>query len=304
MDPDDAEVGTDDPWATIAPEPTYPQLKGDDLLYIEGGDPFDYSGGCTSFGMPISCSAARSFLARGLGQINGIDVSGPTSRGPQTSLSSPMLVLEDLIQTTHVWMTGEDGEWRTYHDAVIKAVNLPNVRPNLQNPIRDVMPILNQIRFLGSNANNSNLQSMLQVRLMQLLSKGCAAAFRRAGLATPEEIINKGITIADRPLLDDSSNNETLGLSETTRHAFARSQAPALTIRSQFTSKGPIIFIRAEAYADTDYLDEAIAHEFIHAAGVGQFPLWGYRFGRGNDLSGYEHYKDIIDNCGYKNVFH
>lgn len=51
---------------------------------------------------------------------------------------------------------------------------------------------------------------MIQDRLMQLLSKGCADAFKRAGLSTPEEIINKGVTIADRPLLDDSSNNEAI----------------------------------------------------------------------------------------------
>ena len=140
---------------------------------------------------------------------------------------------------------------------------------------------------------------------MQLLSKGCAEAFKRAGLATPEELINKGITVADRPLLDDSSNNATLGLSESTRKYYSEnSGAPALTIQSQFTSKGPLIFFRAEAYTDTDYLDEAVAHEFIHAAGVGQFTLWGYRLGRGTDLSAYDHYKDIIDNCGYKSVSH
>jgi len=173
-----------------------------------------------------------------------------------------------------------------------------------QNSIRDVTPILNKIRYLGDNVNKPELKSMLQSRLMQLLSKGCADAFKRAGLATPEEIINKGITIASRPVLDDPSNNETLGLSESTRQGFAKSQAPALTIRSQFTSKGPIVFFRAEAFADLDYLDEAVAHEFIHAAGVGQSTLWGYSVGRGNDLSGFEHYQDIIDNCGYKNVFH
>jgi hypothetical protein len=145
---------------------------------------------------------------------------------------------------------------------------------------------------------------MLQTRLMQLLSKGCADAFKRAELATPEEIINKGITIADRPLLDDPSNNGTFGLSEETRQAFStRSKADALTIRSQYTSKGPIIFFRAEAYNDLDYFDEALAHEFVHAAGKGQYPLWGYGWpivSHGTDLSGYDHYQDIIDNCGYK----
>jgi hypothetical protein len=72
-------------------------------------------------------------------------------------------------------------------------------------PQRNVTPILNKIRFLGDKANDPKLKSLLQERIMLLLSKGCAEAFKRAGLATPEEIINKGITIADRPLLDDSS---------------------------------------------------------------------------------------------------
>jgi hypothetical protein len=143
---------------------------------------------------------------------------------------------------------------------------------------------------------------------MQLLSKGCADAFKRAGLATPEEIINKGMTIADRPLLDDSSNNATFGLTDQAQQYYSKkSTADALTIQSQFTSKGPIIFFRAAAYADLDYLDEAVAHEFIHAAGVGQHPLPGYGWplvSRGTDLSAYEHYQDIIDNCGYKSVNH
>ncbi len=145
---------------------------------------------------------------------------------------------------------------------------------------------------------------MLQVRLLQLLSKACADAFKRAGLATPEEIINKGITIASSPLLNDSSNNATLGISESVRQRAAQSQAPAQTIRSQFTSNGPVIFFRAEAFYNTTYLDEAVAHKFIHAAGVDKFPVWGYSLGRGNDLSGYDHYHDMIDNCGYQNVSH
>ncbi|MGH9969217.1 MAG: hypothetical protein ACREBG_15650 [Pyrinomonadaceae bacterium] len=171
---------------------------------------------------------------------------------------------------------------------------------NPQNSrIRDVTPILNKIRFLGDNVNKPELKSMLQSRLMLLLTKGCAEAFKRAGLATPEEIINKGYTIASSPLLNDPSNNDTLGISESIRREAVKSQAPAQTIRPQFTSKGPITFFRAEAFADLDYLDEAVAHEFIHAAAVDKFPLWGYSLGRGHDLSGYEHYQDIIANCRY-----
>ena len=172
------------------------------------------------------------------------------------------------------------------------------------NRIRNVDSILNKIRYLGDNVNNPDLKSMLQARLMVLLSKDCADAFKRAGLSTPEEIINKGITIASSPLLNDSSNNDTLGISEDIRKKAVQSQAPSQTIRSQFTSKGPIIFFRAEAFSDTAYLDEAVAHEFIHAAGVDKFPLWGYALGRGTDLSGYKPNPDIIANCGFQRVSH
>jgi hypothetical protein len=140
---------------------------------------------------------------------------------------------------------------------------------------------------------------MLQARLMHLLSKGCAEAFKRAGLATPEEIINQGYTIASSPLLSDTSNNDVLGIRENIRREAVKSQAPAQTIRPQFTSKGPITLFRAEAFLDLDYLDEAVAHEVIHAASVDKFPLWGFALGRGHDLSGYEHYQDIIDNCRF-----
>ena len=142
LDPDQAEVGTQDPWANIVQEvpPTYEKQKAEnEPLYIEGGDPFDYSGGCTSFGMPISCSDASSMLARGLGQINGIDVSGPTRRGPQTNQNNSSVVEETLIQITHVWSTTNglrdgEGAWRYYRDTVTKVVNIPTAVIHPQNP--------------------------------------------------------------------------------------------------------------------------------------------------------------------------
>lgn len=169
-------------------------------------------------------------------------------------------------------------------------------RPN----IRDVTPVLEKIRYLGDNINEPELKSHLQSRLSLLFTAGCAEAFRRAGLPTPEEIISKGLTIASRPLLDRPANNATFGITEPTRQAFAKSKAPALTIRSQYTSKGPIIFFRAEAFLDLAYLDESVPHEFIHAAGVGQFPHRFYSVGIGHDLSNYKFYGDIMSHCSFK----
>ncbi|QQS46047.1 MAG: hypothetical protein IPM66_19330 [Acidobacteriota bacterium] len=57
LDPLGAEVGSSDPYL-LNPDPTYPEMKDDEPLYIEGGDPFDLSGGCTLDGMPVPCSFA------------------------------------------------------------------------------------------------------------------------------------------------------------------------------------------------------------------------------------------------------
>ena len=312
-DPDGAEMGTEDPLANVVEPPTYENLKGEEPLYIEGGDPYNYSGSLTIDGLPVSQAEFNRRMQNG-------------SAGVQVSVGGrPMVFVTNQQQLQHITfdvfevdneLKGRPQRERwggTNYRGMIDgnlsftgpAPFVPTNPQNPQNTVRNVGPILDKIRFLGDKANDKNLRSMLQVRLMQLLSKSCADAFKRAGLATPEEIINKGITIADRPLFDDSSNNETLGLSAQTQQFYSKnSQADALTIRAQFTSKGPIIFFRAAAYADSDYFDEAVAHEFIHAAGIDQFSLWGYRLGRGHDLSAYDHYQDIIDNCGYKNVVH
>jgi hypothetical protein len=58
LDPNGAEVGNYDPWVDD-PTPTYLEMRGQDPLYIQGGDPFDYSGGHTRDGLPISNSEAN-----------------------------------------------------------------------------------------------------------------------------------------------------------------------------------------------------------------------------------------------------
>jgi hypothetical protein len=65
MDPDGAEVGTADPWVVPQAPPTYENLKGEEPLYIEGGDPFDYVSGYTLDGLPMT----RSELNRILGKL-------------------------------------------------------------------------------------------------------------------------------------------------------------------------------------------------------------------------------------------
>jgi hypothetical protein len=310
LDPLGAEVGTGDPYVSYS---SYSDIMGPISLSEERGNAFDPGGGCATVdGLPMSCSELSMRRQGGSLAYEYLVVSVQSLQAPklaapgQSSQPAQQPILE--IERQEVFSLGvglyqtlfprEGPSYSSEEQWTEGVFTVP------QNTIRNVDPILNKIRYLGDNVNNPNLKSMLQVRFMQLLSKACGDAFKRAGLATPEEIINKGITIASSPLLNDSSNNDTLGIPESVRQKAAQSQAPAQTIRSQFTSKGPIIFFRAEAFNDEVFLDEAVVHEFIHAAGVNTFPLWGYSLGRGNDLSGYDYYQDIIDNCGYQNVIH
>jgi hypothetical protein len=74
FDPFGAEVGNYDPYYSD-PTPTYQELKGNEPLYIEGGDPFNLSGGCTRDGLPISCSEAyRQARSGSVVDSNGADV--------------------------------------------------------------------------------------------------------------------------------------------------------------------------------------------------------------------------------------
>jgi hypothetical protein len=72
FDPVGAIVPTYDPYQQELGPPLYPDLvHAHEQLYINGGDPYDYSGGCTSYGMKISCSDAERYVNMGLGTVNG-----------------------------------------------------------------------------------------------------------------------------------------------------------------------------------------------------------------------------------------
>jgi hypothetical protein len=64
MDPMGAEVETSDPYLNFS-EPTYSDLRINEPLYLEGGDPFDYSSGYEVDGMPVSESQLRHMLDTG-----------------------------------------------------------------------------------------------------------------------------------------------------------------------------------------------------------------------------------------------
>lgn len=124
-------------------------------------------------------------------------------------------------------------------------------------------------------------------------STACNEAFRRAGLKTPFQIVQDGLTLVSRRALTDPSYNSALGITESIRNIANTSNAPAQTIRPQFTASGrPVMVFAGDAFNDRDYLDENIPHELIHAAGFGTAPGWV-----GHDLKQYPYYDDIVKNC-------
>lgn len=104
MDPDGAEVGTEDPWVAPEEPPNYENLKGSEPLYIEGGDPFDYATGVTIDGLP----ASKAQIARMLGKAGA----------SRTIISEKYLVDPRMLD-----LIGD----KAFHYAGMIAVELPNV---------------------------------------------------------------------------------------------------------------------------------------------------------------------------------
>lgn len=168
----------------------------------------------------------------------------------------------------------------------------------------DLASLSSNVRIIGTG--DSELEGRANEVLARLeymaRSQSCNDAFRRAGLPTPFELVTGGrIVLVVRPLLTNPANNSVLGISEEVRAKANKGNAPAQTIRPQFTSTGKAIMVFAVDAFSGGFLDEAVPHEMIHAAGVGAYPSFGYgltRFiGIGNDLGRYPHCRDIMDNC-------
>jgi YD repeat-containing protein len=150
-----------------------------------------------------------------------------------------------------------------------------------------------------SELEKNKLRVLMKIEWM-VNSSSCAAAFKRADLATPLELVSAGkIKLASKMALNDASYNEALGLPNEIRKSALGLSGPAMTIRDNRNGNA-VIFFGGDAFDDQSYFDEAVPHEFIHAAGVPRTHTVLSRYGiYGHDLSGYnqKHYKDIIDNC-------
>lgn len=145
--------------------------------------------------------------------------------------------------------------------------------------------------------------------IRQLMTNECGRAFREAGLKSPGLALKNGeLIFAAREVLNDSSNNEALGLTEEARAIKNSSSAPATTLLPQESVSGRIgvIFVSRRAFWEPSNmtLTDFAAHETIHGLGVPTSMSW-YQFrvpiigvmSRGHDLSAFPGYDKIVSAC-------
>jgi YD repeat-containing protein len=164
---------------------------------------------------------------------------------------------------------------------------------------------LSHIKFISGGRLDRWYDRFIAVYQALALSKPCNQAFKRAGLKTPNELVQAGFYLAPRPSLTSADNNGVLGISEAIRSEANKSKASAQTIQSQFTTlHRPIIVVSADFFLD-NYWKEAAWHELIHAGGISvvlstsqkaSIPILGGVYW-GHDLFGLAGYQDIYDNC-------
>lgn len=134
--------------------------------------------------------------------------------------------------------------------------------------------------------------------------KPYADAFEAAGISTPAEVIrDRGLIIAHYSSFKFADINGKIGITEIERSAIYN----GINLKSQATTiferPGSIISIwKDTAFKGGEFsIDEVVPHEMIHGSSVGRhYSLLSYVFlFYGHDLTGYEHYQKIIDNCQF-----
>jgi YD repeat-containing protein len=323
-DPLGGYVGFSDPFLKN-PNADYAEIKGEAPLYLEDGNPFDPGSGCTLDGIPVACDVAARMAGNGgavvapvrsvapvydpssnsfvgFGFFNPNASSGDewvytyrsydTGRGTLPNGTIHMGTLDVLIRVRPAGFLGGQ-RLRLEHPATERAkIERERIDSILRNNIR----IVDAGGDTGLEKNKS--QALNRIAYM-VRSNDCAQAFRRAGLKTPLELIEKGLLLAPRRTLTDPAYNKVLGIGEDVRRIANTSTQPAQTIQARFTTTGiPIIVIASDAFVG-DYLEDAVPHEFIHVAGIGNMPqtFLGIPNPFAHDLKGYKYFEDILKNC-------
>jgi YD repeat-containing protein len=202
MDPMGAEVGTSDPYLDLA-NPTYKDIQTlPQQLYLEGGDPFDYSGGYEIDGMPVSASEFMRRVGGGSVTAGRIDRHGNTFQANEMQvfgssvwvdrwdttnssdidhdISTPYIV--NIVSQNHgYFLTANDG--LTMRNSVARRPqNLASQTGRTQQkPIwcqRDVITAMNDAWSRSGNAGMSN----------RVGSGGVEAGFNLNGAPTSYQI--------------------------------------------------------------------------------------------------------------------
>jgi YD repeat-containing protein len=172
---------------------------------------------------------------------------------------------------------------------------------------RETYPgVLENIDFVaaGGTSVDDNRDKIVGQLQKMAFSRRCTELFHKAGLKTPDDIIQAGVVISAASSLSNPSNNSAFGITEPERQAYRQMLTPrnawefigGLTVPgSEFTDGRARIWLTADGMRKA--FTETIIHEMMHAAGATRArSAWG-----GHDLSGFEKngvtYQDIINAC-------
>ncbi|MBX3294009.1 MAG: hypothetical protein KF881_14065, partial [Acidobacteria bacterium] len=135
-----------------------------------------------------------------------------------------------------------------------------------------------------------------------MASPACTDLFRGAGLSTPAEVLrDRGMIVAHRRALKYADNNYRLGLSNDEREYYLNKIRLSSQGATIFERPGPVmVFLTESTFIGTPFpFREAVAHELIHTAEVGENYSWYQHifWFIGHDLTGFPDYDKFIESC-------
>ena len=299
-DPDGAEMGTDDPLANVVEPPTYENLKGEEPLYIEGGDPYNYSGSLTIDGLPVSQAEFNRRMQNG-------------SAGAQVSVGGrPMVFVTNQQQLQHVTLDifqvdnelqgrPQSQRWGgTYYMGTID-MNISFAGPA---PFVGSQPQNTGFNLGKSAGFNDDQKTILGQVYNRINEKNCKDFINKTladnRVATDRNSLEKLLARANVNAYYRDYTNTQLGVSSdeanVLRDSFVNRKDPALTLRDQ------IIFLDKRAFERNggNYLREVwgtrnidtatiVVHELLHVAGL-------------NDPLVQNLNRQIHENCGFNGM--
>jgi hypothetical protein len=252
-DPASAEIPLSDPYSYAD---SYAELNPGRPLFIEGSDPFDYSGGCTSFGMPISCGDAARYIEMGLGIINNIGFRRTNPRGPQGFAG---FAITDLVE---IWLREAYKDGYRFPDSLM-AVRMPYVSP--QNPTNKGTPmtdaeIADHRSAVAELLNDKTCKSFVEGVLSQI-----GDSQRKAFNGDLLRIFDKVTELKGWGWRDAAAMNYDLG--EGGSYVGNTSQTAYINISTKHKMYGDS--------SSTGWVGRTVIHELLHVGGnAGSFSHW------------------------------